>query len=447
MGRRRTHPPLSVFINGRLVGRLEKEPGGAIGFQYDQSWLDWEPHFPISLSLPPRPTPYRGEQVVAVFDNLLPDDVTVRRRVAEKTGAQGADAYSLLEQIGRDCVGAMQFLPQGETLDPLQPIQGEPVSDEAIEAILANLARAPLGIDTEQEFRISVAGAQEKTALLFHKGQWLRPARATPTTHILKPQLGEVPTPWGMIDLTNSVDNEHYCLTLMQEFRLPAAETTVETFGKRTVLSVKRFDRLWRRDDQILRLPQEDCCQALSVPPSRKYQAQPSGTPPGPSAVEILKLLRGSDHPLSDQADFFKSQIIFWLIGATDGHGKNFSIALKPNGRFTLTPFYDVLSAQPAFDAGVIPHNKYKLAMSVGASRHYKILDIHGRHFVETAKEAGLGSKTIHKVIEEVRRDAIPATERALARMPTGFHRDIHDSIVAAMTGRLRRLETGFEVL
>ena len=102
MGRRKTHAPLNVLINNRLVGRLEKEASGAIQFQYDQSWLDWEHHFPISLSLPPRAEAFRGERVVAVFDNLLPDNPSVRRLVAEKTGAQGTDSYSLLEQIGRD---------------------------------------------------------------------------------------------------------------------------------------------------------------------------------------------------------------------------------------------------------------------------------------------------------------------------------------------------------
>lgn len=442
MGRRKAHAPLNVLINNRLVGRLEKETSGAITFQYDEGWLNWPPHFPVSLSLPPRPEPYRGEPVVAVFDNLLPDNPTVRRLVAEKTGAQGTDSYSLLEQIGRDCVGAMQFIPDGITIDALAPVTGEPVSDTEIEAILANLARAPLGIDTEQEFRISVAGAQEKTALLFHEGQWKRPTGTTPTTHILKPQLGEVPTPWGMIDLRNSVENEHYCLKLLEGFGLTVAQTAIATFGARTVLVVERFDRLWRRGEQLLRLPQEDCCQALSIPPSRKYQNQQ-----GPGVIDVLKLLGGSDEPTRDQAAFFKSQIIFWLIGATDGHGKNFSIFLRPGGRFELTPFYDVLSAQPALDAKRIPHGKYKLAMCVGESRKYEILRIHGRHFVETAKQAGLGSAIIKQVVDEVMRDAAPALERALGLMPEGFHTDIHESVAAAVATRLQQLETAYAVL
>lgn len=442
MPRRRAHAPLSVLINNRLCGRLEKDPGGAIAFQYDRAWLDWPPAFPVSLSLPLRPTPWRGEAVVAVFDNLLPDNPQVRRQVAERTGAGGVDAYSLLEQIGRDCVGALQFLPEGVDVDALQAVQGDPIDDEEIEAVLANLARAPLGIDTEQEFRISVAGAQEKTALLRHRGRWMRPRGTTPTTHILKPQLGEIPTPWGLIDLNDSVENEHYCLTLLGQFGLPIAATEIATFGKRRVLVVERFDRRWRGDDHLLRLPQEDFCQALSVPSGRKYQSLG-----GPSLVDLLTRLRESDDPLADQALVFKSQILFWLMGATDGHAKNFSVFLRPGGRFQLTPFYDVLSAQPAFDAKRIPQRNYKLAMSVGARPHYGILDVHGRHFVESAKAAGLGRTLIRNVVNEVRATAPKAAELARAQMPAGFPDAVHGSIAAGIAARLPRLDITDEAL
>ncbi len=441
MPRRRAHAPLNVLINNRLCGRLEKQPGGAISFQYDGSWLDWRSAFPISLSLPLQESPWRGEAVVAVFDNLLPDNISVRRQVAERTGAEGADAYSLLEQIGRDCVGAMQFLPDGEEADVRRPIQGEPINDEEIERLLANLARAPLGIDPETEFRISVAGAQEKTALLRHDGQWMRPIGTTPTTHILKPQLGEIPTSSGVIDLSDSVENEHFCLALMESFGLPVARTEIATFGNRKVLVVERFDRA-PRGDRLLRLPQEDFCQALSIPSSRKYQKDH-----GPSAVSLITRLQESDDPLSDQAKVFKSQIIFWLIGATDGHAKNFSLFLRPGGRFELTPFYDVLTAQPAFDAKHIPHKHFTVAMSAGANPHYKILDIHGRHFVETAKAAGLGPTPIRRVLDEVLEAAPSAADKALAKMPADFPQAIHASVASAIKTRLPRLETANEVL
>lgn len=447
MARRKTHTPLNVLINNRLVGRLEKETSGAIKFQYVKEWLEWEHRFAVSLSLPLRKTVYRGEAVVAVFDNLLPDNPDTRRIVAERTGAGGTDAFSLLEQIGRDCVGAMQFLPDDLQADARMEVRGEPVTEKGIERILANLARAPLGIDPEHEFRISVAGAQEKTALLFHEGQWMRPLGTTPTTHILKPQIGKIPTAFGLIDMSASVDNEHYCLKLIEAFGLPVNQTEIQTFGKRRVLVVERFDRLWQDDDRLLRLPQEDFCQALGVPSTRKYQATVEGHQNGPGIIDIISLLQASDESTRDQAAFFKAQILFWLIGATDGHAKNFSIFLRPGGGFSLTPFYDVLSAQQAFDANQIPRKSYRLAMSFGKSRKYKVLEITGRHFVETGKEAGLGPTIIREVITSVLEDAGAATDKALSEMPVDFSAQIHECVKRAIDSRLGQLEEALDNL
>ena len=440
MARKKTHAPLDVLINGRLVGRLEKAASGATSFRYSEEWLSWEHRFAISLSLPLTPAAYRGAPVAAVFDNLLPDRDAVRRRVAERMGARGTDFYSLLEAIGRDCVGAMQFLPEGAEEARGAGVEGEPVSDAEIEAMLADLTQAPLGVDREQEFRISVAGAQDKTALLRIDGSWHRPAGATPTTHILKPQLGQVPSADGMIDMSNSVDNEHYCMELMAAFDLPVARTEIATFGERRVLVVERFDRRWRDAAQILRLPQEDCCQALGLPPTLKYQSDE-----GPNMRDILGMLRGVDDPQADPAAFFKSQILFWLIGATDGHAKNFSIFLKPGGRYSLTPFYDVLSAQPAVDAGQIAQNRFRLAMSAGSNRHYRMDEVTGRHFVQSGKSAGLGEGMMRLAIDELIERAGDAPTNALEAMPDDFAAAVYESIAAALAARLRGLSSALD--
>ena len=440
MARKKTHAPLDVLINGRQVGRLEKAASGAISFRYSEEWLAWEHRFAASLSLPLTPAAYRGAPVIAVFDNLLPDRDAVRRRVAERMGAQGTDFYSLLEAIGRDCVGAMQFLPEGADQAQSTDIESEPVSDTEVEALLADLARAPLGVDREQEFRISVAGAQEKTALLRIDGKWHRPAGMTPTTHILKPQLGQIPSADGMIDMSNSVDNEHYCMTLMKAFGLSVAATEIATVGQRRVLVVERFDRHWRNAKQILRLPQEDCCQALGYPPTHKYQSDG-----GPNMKDIFGLLRGADDPQADAAAFFKSQILFWLIGATDGHAKNFSIFLKPGGRYSLTPFYDVLSAQPAVDSDQIAQNRFRLAMSAGTNRHYRLNEVTGRHFVQSGKSAGLGKGLMRAAINELMDRARDAPTVAREAMPVDFAEPVHDCIAAALATRLPRLSSALE--
>lgn len=441
MARRKAHPPLNVFLNNRFVGRLAKETSGAIQFAYDRAWLEWEHALPVSLSLPLRESAYSGAPVLAVFDNLLPDSDAIRRRVAERVGAAGSDAYSLLGEIGRDCVGALQFLPDGEAAATAGGISGEAISDEEIERLLDGLARAPLGLARDDEFRISVAGAQEKTALLRYRGRWLKPFGTTPTTHILKPQIGHIETSTGTIDLSDSVENEFYCLQLVKAFGLPANHAEMATFGKRKALVIERFDRMWADEgERLVRLPQEDCCQALSVPPSQKYQSEG-----GPGAVQIMELLQASDSPIEDQLAFFKSQVVFWLIGATDGHAKNFSVFLTPGGRFHLTPFYDVLTAQPGFDTGQIPHKAFRLAMSVGKSRKYRIRDIHGRHFVETAHEAGLGRTLVAAAIEELVQNAEKALTAVEAMLPPGFPEAIHASVKQATRERVKAL-TGLTI-
>lgn len=433
MPRRRTHAPLHVLLNNRLVGYLSKAPSGAVDFRYDDAWLGWEHALPVSLSLPLREDPYRGEPVVAVFDNLLPDSDALRRRVAERVGAAGTDAYSLLSAIGRDCVGALQFLGDDEDhLVGAAAIEGEDVDDEAIEALLKGLEQAPLGLQRDDAFRISVAGAQEKTALLRHEGHWLKPHGTTPTTHIFKTQIGRLP---NGIDLSDSVENEWYCLELAAAFGLPVSKAEICSFGEMKALVVERFDRRWTRDGRLLRLPQEDCCQALSVPPTRKYQSEG-----GPGMIEILDLLKGSDSPAEDMSTFLKAQILFWLIGATDGHAKNFSVFLGPGGRYRLTPLYDVLTAQPSLDAHQIKQKQMSLAMSVGDRRHYRISEIASRHFVQTGEAARLPRLTVRRAIEEMLDSAEKAVARVEDALPAGFPAAIHASTRKALLARLSGL-------
>lgn len=431
MVRRRQHAPLHVYLNNRLVGHLLKEPGGAVSFQYDESWLGWENAIPVSLSLPLREDAWRGAPVIAVFENLLPDSELLRRRVAERVGAEGADPYSLLAAIGRDCVGALQFVADGVD-EGGNGIEGEPIDDAAIEKLLRNLEQAPLGLSKDDDFRISVAGAQEKTALLWNGKRWRRPLGTTPTTHILKPQIGELP---NGIDLSNSVENEFYCLRLLAAFGLAVNNATIETFGRTRALVIERFDRRWTRDGRLLRLPQEDCCQALSVPPSRKYQSDG-----GPGLVQILDLLKGSDTPDEDRKTVLKAQILFWLIGATDGHAKNFSIFLGPGGTFRLTPLYDVLSAQPSLDARQIERKQMKLAMAVGTKNHYRIDGIQGRHFFESGRAAGLSKMMVQTMIDEITATAADTLERLADELPPRFPKAIHASVSKAFAARLRVL-------
>jgi serine/threonine-protein kinase HipA len=432
MSRARRHIPLNVFLNSRLIGRLNRQTSGAIDFQYDPAWLGWEHALPVSLSLPLREDRYIGAPVIAVFDNLLPDSDAIRRRVVERMQTQGTDAYSLLAAVGRDCVGALQFLPDGEEPDPAGAIAGKPVSDAEIGAMLDNLATAPLGLGDDQDFRISIAGAQEKTALLYWKKRWHKPLGTTATTHILKPQIGRLP---NGLDLSNSVENEYLCLKLTAALGLPSADVEMAIFEGKRVLIVERFDRRWTKDKRLLRLPQEDCCQALSVPPTLKYENEG-----GPGIPAILNLLKGSDTPEGDQRQFLTTIVVFWLLGATDGHAKNFSVFLSPGGRFRITPLYDVISAQPSADAEQIRRNKMKLAMAVGDSRHYAIHTIMPRHFIQSAAQVGIGAATLEQIFEDIRSRAPKALEKAKQTLPADFPEEIAISIIGGFNARLERL-------
>src|SRR6266576_5506487 len=200
----------------------------------------------------------------------------------------------------------------------------------------------------------------------------------------------------------------------------------MHTFGDRRVLIVERFDRLWTEDQRLLRLPQEDSCQALSVLPNLKYESDG-----GPGITDILKLLRGSDEPLSDQRSFLKANIVFWLMGATDGHAKNFSIFLSPGGRFRMTPFYDVISAQPSVDSKQILWKQFRLAMAFGTKPHYQIRQIAPRHFFQTADQAGIGKQLVDSIIQELLDISSAAVDSVVSKLPKGVPEKVAKSIGA----------------
>lgn len=300
--------------------------------------------------------------------------------------------------------------------------------------LLAGLGTTPLGISHEDEdFRISIAGAQEKTALLYWQDQWHIPHGSTATTHILKPQIG---VRGNGVDLSRSVENEQLCMRLSSALGLPTADTSVRDFAGPRAVVVTRFDRQWTRDARLIRLPQEDCCQALSVPPGRKYQSEG-----GPGIREILQSLKASDDPDGDQKLFIRAQIVFWLLGATDGHAKNFSVFLHPGGGFRLTPIYDVMSTQPLFDANQIQRKQMRLAMSVGDNRHYVLDTIRPRHFMQSAEQAGVPADVVQSIMSDLLTLAPTATESVLQRLPDDFPQDIERSIVSGFQRRLELIE------
>jgi serine/threonine-protein kinase HipA len=433
---------LNVWMNGELVGEWATSRTGTPLFRYVETWSRSPRARALSLSLPiTADLIVRGAVVDNYFDNLLPDNPDIRRRIRARFAARSTAPFDLLQAIGRDCVGAVQLLPPDETPRGWDRVAATPLSKAALEHVLQSVAASPvLGHpdDENNDFRISIAGAQEKTALLSMGGAWFRPRGATPTTHILKLPLGIVGNFRG--DFSDSVENEWLCSQVLQKFGLPVAETSILRVGQQTVLSVKRFDRRWIGVDEakvtesgfkppkkswVARLPQEDFCQVTGRPPTQRYEADG-----GPSIEDILEILAGSDDADTDRANFALAQFAFWLLAATDGHAKNFSIQSRAGGSFRMTPLYDVLSAWPIIGrgAGRIPVQDVKLAMAVsGRTRHYRLNEIQPRHWRLLASRAG--SSGLWEKMQEMAATAGARIGWVRDRLPSRFPERVIDSI------------------
>lgn len=428
---------LTAWMNGLLVGTWTVRDNKPQQFQYAQEWLDSDAARSVSLSLPFTPgNLHEGTAVENFFDNLLPDNKEIRQRLQRKFGTRSPQAFDLLAEIGRDCVGAIQLLPEGEKPEGWNTTTGEPLGEKQVEAVLKTTVTAAPDDQGGTDFRISIAGAQEKTALLWHNGQWHKPHGATPTTHILKLPLGLVGG--RQADMRTSVENEWLCSKIIAAYGLDIAHCDIGLFGQEKALIVERFDRKKAPDgDYWLRLPQEDMCQATGTPPSAKYEADG-----GPGMKTILELLRGSTRQDQDRRTFFKAQILFWMLAAIDGHAKNFSIFLERGSTYRMTPLYDVLSAWPVIgtSANHLSRHDVKMAMAWRTrNAHYRRIDIRRRHFNEVAAKLGIG-RDAEEIIEEL----LASTPRVIAEVehlvPKDFPADVAKMIFRGLEDSVQTL-------
>lgn len=443
MGRRSHSHTLHLWANGDYVGRWTVNASGDSELAYDTGWRQSTLGRPLSLSLPfnMRDEPLKGARVTNYFEGLLPDSDVIRKRVATRFKTGSLDPFDLLAAVGRDCVGALQLLPEGAHPKRLARVDGIAVSEEDIERHLlevVNPERHGAADDTDDDFRISLAGAQEKDAFLWWDGKWMKPRGVTPTTHIFKLPIGMVGG--KRADFTTSVDNEWLCLRLFKEFGLPTANAEIATFGRQRVLVVERFDRARSANgQQLFRLVQEDFCQATGTSPLLKYEHDG-----GPGLKQMFTLLQQSREKAADMHTLMASQLLFWMLRAPDGHAKNFSIQLLAGaGRFKLTPIYDVMSAYPVIGPGPNQwsERKLKLAMALlGNNRHYLAHSIQRRHFNSTARAVGYGADA-----EPLLQDFIARTpavvDKVQAELPAGFSEKVADQILGGLIASAQALE------
>jgi serine/threonine-protein kinase HipA len=361
---------LVALLDGKEVGRVHNDARGRLTFVYGDEWRNAAEAYPLSLSMPLAAKEHGRAVVEAFLWGLLPDNERVLARWAAKFQVSARNVFALISHVGEDCAGAVQFVIP-ERLDALRGGKEDKVEwlDESdiamrLKTLREDHAAWRLPRDTGQ---FSLAGAQPKTALLLQNDRWGIPSGRIPTTHILKP-------PTGHFD--GHAENEHICLTLARNLGLPTAQSKVMRFAEEIVIVIERYDRQSKGND-IIRVHQEDICQALGIMPTKKYQNEG-----GPSAVNIAELLRTYSTDREADLDTFIAALGFnWLIAGTDAHAKNYSLLL--GGRnIRLAPLYDVASILPYDEFDL---RKVKIAMKIGGE--YELSHIALRQWQKFARE------------------------------------------------------------
>ena len=388
MGRRKLIRELHVYLNDSLVGQLVKQTNGAVEFSYDEDWI--KNGYAISLSLPLADKRFIGEKAGFYFDNLLPENKKILEAIAQKFHVSNTQQFDILDSIGKDCVGALSFYPPGESPNVSEKMKARPLSDKEIKKKIQHLASDnPLGME-DGDFRISLAGAQEKMALLYWNDKWWEPQGSTPTSHIIKKRMGKI---LGGIDFSSSVDNEWIGLRLAALFGVKTCKAHIEDFDGERSLVVERFDRAWR-DKKLWRIPQEDICQGMGLSPNLKYERDG-----GPGIAQIMQLLESSNNASADRKALFKLAMVNDLLHNTDGHSKNVSLYVARRG-FAMTPAYDIMSAHFLRREDPDRYSKLRSSWSVNGKFHYHEVDL--KDWKEQAKLCALAPEVFDDVCHEV---------------------------------------------
>lgn len=411
---------LVVYLNGVRVGILSdtEEPA----FTYDLDWLASAPNHPLSRQLPLQKEPFSGQAVRAFFSGLLPE-AEPRDRIASILGVSGGNDFAILERIGGDCAGAVSLLPENTPMPVRRNIRLRWLEESKMASIVERLPRQPL-LAGEVGLRLSLAGAQIKLPVIIPEGgkpedsRMALPLAMMPSTHILKPEPTRFP---GL------VANEAWCMDLAREVGLRVAECHRRIIGKTSCLLVKRYDRSATGNGGVQRLHQEDFCQALGFPASRKYQLEG-----GPSLKDCFKLIREwSSAPVLDVRDFLDAVIFAVLTGNADAHSKNFSFLYSGKDR-RLAPLYDQVCTLGW------PELSKRLSMKVGTAG--TLAEVSPKHFKQLATSARLNWPMVRERLTDMA-ERVVKTCRQQDGSPEGAAKaEVPGVIVRASAERMLRL-------
>ena len=370
---------LIVYLNNQEVGILRDEEPPL--FQYDQAWLEATDAYPLSRQLPLQSQPFSGRAVRAFFAGLLPEAET-RARIASVLGVSAGNDFALLKRIGGECAGAVSLWPEGY---PRPELSGTPsqrrLNDAELEEIVRQLPQRPL-LAGDEGIRLSLAGAQVKLPVIVDPtdGSLALPLGSAASTHILKPEPARFP---GL------AANEAFCMALARAVGLEAVDTQWIRVGPTPCLLAHRYDRELEAGGTLVRIHQEDFCQALGVPPERKYQGEG-----GPSLSDCFDLLRQwSSAPVVDIRSFLDGIIFATLTGNADAHAKNFSFMYR-GARRCMAPLYDQVCTL------AWPELSTSLSMKIGSAS--LLPEVSPEHFRQLASKAGLAWPMLRERLAEL---------------------------------------------
>lgn len=334
---------LNVWHEDQLVGHLWRNTTSAVGFRYASDWIT-QNGFAISQTLPVAEEEYTPEESIAhrFFANLLPEG-SVREHIVRDLKLPNTD-FELLRAIGGECAGALSILPVERT--PSKDYKYRALDETELEQLILRRGQIYTSLPPEQRPRLSLAGAQDKCPVLLKNNQYFLPEREAPSSHILK---------FEVRDYRHLPAYETFTNLLAKQIGLPVVDIKLRQLHETSYAQIERYDRLWQ-SDQLIRLHQEDFCQALGFGFDKKYQQHG-----GPSFADCYQLVQDvSTDPVIDTQNLLRWQIFNYLAGNSDGHAKNLSLLYFKNGEIRLAPYYDLICTRAieridehlAFDIG-----------------------------------------------------------------------------------------------
>lgn len=372
---------LDVYLHDIFAGELSQEQSGKLRFSYDSNYVA-QKRPALSLSLPLQAESFGEKPVKAFFSGLLPESMA-RYQLARYLGVSEQNPFAMLKAIGVECAGAISLYPQG-TAQNHGKDQIEILDEQKLREILDLLKRHPL-LTGQDGIRLSLAGAQDKMAVGLREGKIALMKGSLPTTHILKPMIEGV---------EDSVHNEFFCMRLARSLDIEAPQVDIQYANNMPCYLIERYDRIYDADGKVLRLHQEDFCQALAVLPEFKYENEG-----GPNLQQCLNILKNhAAQPGMDQIKLLNRIIFNYLIGNADAHSKNFSLLYKKN-KPELAPAYDLLCT------AIYPNVSTKMAMKIGGK--YKPQDVCLRHWHRIVPDTAAARNNLEKQLKQMSNDCV----------------------------------------